>query len=98
MTITTSCPSMSSNLRLIVNTIDTCSKETGIDIAGYPFSTKLQSVGTPGQVLQVYQVQAQEIENYLGNDQILVDQLLPIVHTLYSLSGVLGEAVSLVCD
>lgn len=86
---------MSSNLRLVVDTIDTCSKETVIDIAKYPFAT---NVGTPGQVLQVYQSQVQEIETYLGKDQILVDQLLPVVHTLYSLSGLLCEAVSLVCD
>jgi hypothetical protein len=87
---------MSFNLRLILDTIDACSKETKIDIAGYPFATKLQGIGTPDQVLHVYQIRAQEIENYLGKDQILVDQLLPIVHTLYSLSGVLGETVSLV--
>lgn len=77
---------MSSNFRLIVDTIDTCSK-TGIDIA---FAT---NVGAPGQVLQVYQSRVLEIKNYLRKDQILVDQLFPVVHTVYSLSGTLRQSV-----
>ena len=88
---------MSSHLRTIVDAIDTCSKETGIDIEGHPFATNLRSIETPGHVLQLYQAREKDTENYLGKDKILVDQLLPLVHVVYLLSGLLGEAVSLVC-
>src|SRR6266571_7146256 len=90
---------MSSNLRMIVDSIETYSKETEIDVAEHPFSTKLQGIDTPGQVLQLYQARAKNlnIKNYLGRDQILMVQLPSVVHTLYLLSGLLGKAVHLVC-
>ena len=67
----------------------------------HPFATKLHGVKTPGKVLQLYHAslaRAKNIENYVGMGQILVDRLLPIVCVLYSLIGLLGDAVSLVYD
>ena len=68
----------------------------GLDLAAHPFGTKISGVKTPGEVLRLYQVRAKEID-HVEMDQILVDWLLSIVCALYSLSGILGNTVSLVC-
>lgn len=91
--------SSTSDPRSVVDVISTCSKDTGINIAGHPLATELKGIKTADQVLEVYQARATNsgFENYLGKDQILVDLLLPIVHAVYSLS-LLGEALSAVCN
>ncbi|KAH9972381.1 hypothetical protein BJV74DRAFT_865122 [Russula compacta] len=71
-------------------------RQTGIDLATYPFVQSLQSCHDPGAILEHLQQRASQFRAYRDGDRKLINSVKPLVQILNTLSGVLGSAASLV--
>ena len=87
-----------SNFQLIIiNALDAYKKRTKSDLLAHPLATELQSCDSPSTILAVLQQQVQGLHQPQRNDGRWTGWLDPTVNVLYTLSGTLGEGVSLVC-
>ncbi|KAH9173842.1 hypothetical protein EDB89DRAFT_1905008 [Lactarius sanguifluus] len=67
-----------------------------MDPAEHPFADQLQTCHSPDDVLRLLEDKANEFKDYREGNRKLIDCLKPVVNVIHALSGVLGDAVSLV--
>jgi hypothetical protein len=82
-----------SNFQLIVNALADYAEQTEIDLAKNPFSEKVKFSNSPEAVLELLQ---EAFKQYREGNRRLIRCLSQAVEALHALSGILGEAVSLV--
>src|SRR5712672_334868 len=88
--------SSSPNFQLIFNkALKTYEKRTKSDLLAHPLAAQLQDSNSLSAILAIIHQQVQQFQQSREADE-LTKWLDPTVKVLYSLSGTLGEAVSLV--
>ena len=86
-----------SNLDAIFNAaLKAYKKKTGKDITSHPLATELQSCDSPDAILVVLRRQIPTPDQSQNGDETFAEYLIPTVNVLYTLSGTLGEGISLV--
>ena len=86
----------SSNFQLIVKALEDYAKLTGVDLTSNPFSEKIKHSNSPEAILELLQERENAFKKYREGNRRLLTSLTPAVTVLHALSGILGEAVSLV--
>jgi len=71
-------------------------KQTGIDLTENPFAEKIELSNSPEAILELLQERENAFKEYREGSRRLITCLTPAVTVLHALSGILGEAVSLV--
>jgi fungal STAND N-terminal Goodbye domain len=82
---------------LITDALANYEKITGIDLSENPFAAAIESANSPGAILELLQEREKAFKDYREGNRRLISCLSPAVNIIQSFSGVLGEAVSLVC-
>jgi hypothetical protein len=86
----------SSNFQLIVNALADYAKLTGIDLTKNPFAEKIELSNSPKAILELLQERQKAFKEYRDMNRRLITCLSPAVEVLHVLSGILGDAVSMV--
>ena len=86
----------SSNFQLIVDALADYAKQTGIDLIKNPFVKKIQQSNSPEAILELLKEREKTFKSYREVNRRLINYLTPAVKVLQALSGILGEAVTLV--
>ena len=86
----------SSNFQLIVKALADYAKLTGVDLTRNSFSEKIEHSNSPEAILELLQERENAFKKYREGNRRLLTCLTPAVTVLHALSGILGEAVSLV--
>jgi len=71
-------------------------KKTGGDLRTHPFAAEFDHCDSPDAVLDIFQKQADALDQAGNSDQTLVKWLNPTVHLLYMFSATIAEGVGLV--
>jgi len=71
-------------------------KQTGIDLATHPSAQTLQNCDSAEAILDVLQDKANQFQAYRDGNCKLMNCLKPVVQVLHTVSGILGEAATLV--
>ena len=87
---------ISSNFQLIVEAFADYAKLTGIDLTKNSFAEKIELSDSPEAILELLQNREKAFKEYRDVNRRLITCLSPAVKVLHALSGILGEAVSLV--
>ena len=85
-----------SNFQLIVKALADYAELTGIDLTENPFAEKIQHLNSPEAILELLQEREKAFKEYRNVNRRLISCLSPAVEVLHALSGILGEAVTLV--
>src|SRR6266566_8190310 len=94
---TTATATLSSNFQLIFNNaLKAYEKRTKKDLLSHPLAAELQNCNSPSAILAVLHKQVQGLDQSQSNDDRWTKWLDPTVNVLHTLSGILGEGVSLV--
>jgi fungal STAND N-terminal Goodbye domain len=88
----------SSNSQLIFKALADYAKLTGIDLTKNPFTEKIELSNSPEAILQLLQERQKAFKEYREMNRRLITCLTPAVEVLHALSGILGDAVSMVSD
>ena len=88
----------SSNFQLIVKALADYAKLTGIDLTKDPFAEKIELSDSPEAILELLQERQKAFKDYRDMNRRLITCLSPAVEVLHALSGILGDAVSMVSD
>ena len=75
--------------------VDYC-QQIGVDLDKHPFADELRGRDSPDEVLKLLESKANAFRVYRDGNRKLIDWLSPVVKVVHTLSGVLGEAVSLI--
>ncbi len=70
-------------------------EEIGIELDKHPFADELRGSDSPDDVLKLLEDKANAFKVYRDGNRKLINWLSPVVQVVHALSGVLGEAVSL---
>ena len=73
-------------------------KQTGIDLATYPFAQTLQNCHSADSILDLLQEKAKEFRTYRDGNRKLINCLKPVVQILHTVSAVLAEATAPVSE
>ena len=73
-------------------------KQTGIDLATYPFAQTLQNYHSADDILDLLQDKAKEFRTYRDGNRKLINCLKPVVQILHTVSAVLAEATAPVSE
>src|ERR1700733_1606853 len=92
----TSSSSSTSNIQLIADALVDYSRTTGIDLSKNPFAAAIEQADSPGAILELLQEREKAFKDYREGNRRLISCLSPAVNVIQALSGVVGEAVSLV--
>ena len=71
-------------------------QQIGVDLDKHPFADELRGRDSPDEVLKLLESKANAFRVYRDGNRKLIDWLSPVVKVVHTLSGVLGEAVSLI--
>jgi len=71
-------------------------KQTTIDIPTHPFAQSLQNSDSPERILDLFEDKAKQFQAYRDGNRKLINCLKPVVQVLHTVSGILGEASSMV--
>jgi hypothetical protein len=85
-----------SNFQLIIDALADYAKITGMDLSTYPFAEQIKHSNSPEAILELLQEREKAFREYRDGNRRLISCLSPAVKVLQVLSGILGEAVSLV--
>ena len=88
----------SSNFQLIIKALADYAKLTGIDLTKNPFTEKIELSNSPEAILELLQERQKAFKEYRDMNRRLISCLTPAVEVLHALSGILGDAVSMVSD
>ncbi len=70
--------------------------QIGVELDKHPFVDHLRGHDSPDDVLKLLEDKANSFKVYRDGNRKLINWLKPVVQTIHTLSGILGEAVSLV--
>jgi hypothetical protein len=71
------------------------SEQIGVQLDKHPFADELRGRDSPDDVLKLLEGKANAFKVYRDGNRKLINWLSPVVQVVHTLSGVLGEAVSL---
>jgi fungal STAND N-terminal Goodbye domain len=87
----------SSNFQAIFDAaLSDYAKQTGIDLATHPFAQTLQSCYSADEIFNLFRDKANQFRAYRDGNRKLINCLKPVVQVLHTVTGILGEAASLV--
>jgi len=88
---------LSSNFQYIFDAaLDDYSKQTGIDLATHPSAQTLQNCNSTDAILELLGDKAKQFQSYRDGNHKLDNCLKLVVQVLHAVSGILGEAASMV--
>ena len=70
--------------------------QIGVELDKHPFADELRGRDSPDDVLKLLEEKAKAFKAYRYGNRKLIDWLSPVVKVVHTLSGFLGEAVSLI--
>jgi hypothetical protein len=89
--------SSSSNFQSILDVaLSDYAKQTNINLSTHPFARSLQNCNSPERVLDLLGDKAKEFQAYRDGNRKLINCLKPVVQVLHTVSGILGEASTMV--
>jgi fungal STAND N-terminal Goodbye domain len=89
--------SSSSNFQSILDVaLSDYAKQTSIDLPTHPFAQSLQNCDSPERILDLLGEKAKQFQAYRDGNRKLINCLKPVVQILHAVSGILGEASSMV--
>jgi hypothetical protein len=92
-----STPNFSSNFQPILDAaLSDYAKQTGIDLATHPSAQSLQNCNSADAILDLLQGKAKQFQAYRDGNRKLINCLKPVVQVLHTISGILGEAATVV--
>ena len=68
--------------------------QIGVELDKHPFVDHLRGHDSPDDVLKLLEDKANDFKVYRDGNRKLINWLKPVVQTIHTLSGVLGEAVA----
>ena len=71
-------------------------EQIDVELDKHPFIDELQGRDSPDDVLKLLEEKAKTFKDYRDGNRKLIDWISPLVKVVHTLSGVLGDAVSLV--
>jgi hypothetical protein len=71
-------------------------EQIGVDLDNHPFADDLRGYDSPDDILKILEDKANAFKVYRDGNRKLIDCLKPVVRVMHTLSGVLGDSVSLV--
>jgi len=85
----------SSNFQLIFDAaLSDYTKQTNIDLVTHPSAQTLQNCRSVDAIFDLLQDRAKQFQAYRDGNRKLIDCLKPVVQVLYTVSGILNEAVT----
>ena len=75
--------------------LDDYREQIGIQLDKHPFADELRGRDSPDNVLKLLEGKANAFKAYRDGNRKLISRLSPVVQVIHTLSGVLGQAVSL---
>jgi hypothetical protein len=85
-----------SHIQSIIDALADYAKITGIDLFEHPIAAMLEQSNSPDAILRLLQERQETFKDYRDGKRGLISRLSPVVEVIQALSGILGEAVSLV--
>ena len=74
--------------------LDDYREQIGVELDKYPFADELQGRGSPDDILKLLEAKANAFRAYRNGNRKLINWLSPVVQVINTLSGVIGQAVS----
>src|ERR1700744_50803 len=71
-------------------------EQIGVDIDKNPFADEMRGRDSPDDVLKLLEEKANAFKVYRDGNRKLINFLKPVVQVVHTLSGVIGESLSLV--
>jgi hypothetical protein len=71
-------------------------KQIKTDLSTHPFAQTLQNCNSADEIFDLLQDRAKQFQAYRDGNRKLIDCLKPVVQVLHSVSGILGEAATVV--
>ena len=69
-------------------------EQTGVELDKHPFTDELQGRDSPDDILKLLEAKANAFKAYRDGNRKLINWLSPVVQVVHTLSGVIGQAVS----
>ena len=89
--------SSSSNFQSIFDiALSDYAKQTDIDLSTHPFAQSLQNCDSAERVLDLLGDKAKQFQAYRDGNRNLINSLKPVLQILHTVSGILGEAGTMV--
>ena len=79
---------------ILDNALDDYHEQIGVELDKHPFADELQDRGSPDDILKVLEAKANAFKTYRDGNRKLINWLSPVVRVVNTLSGVVGQAVS----
>jgi hypothetical protein len=73
-------------------------EQIGVELDKHPFANELRGHDSPDDVLRLLEENAKAFKVYRDGNRKLINWLTPVVQVVHTLSGILGEAVSLLSE
>ena len=74
--------------------LDDYREQIGVELDKHPFADELQGRGSPDDILKLLETKANAFKTYRDGNRKLINWLSPVVRVVNTLSGVVGQAVS----
>ena len=89
--------SSSSNFQLVFDVaLSDYAKQTSIDLLTHPFAQSLRNCDSVERILDLLGDKAKQFQAYRDGNRKLINCLKPVVQVLQTVSGILGEASTMV--
>jgi hypothetical protein len=75
--------------------LDEYREQIGVELDKHPFADELRGRDSPDDILKLFEAKANAFKAYRDGNRKLINWLSPVVQVISTLSGVLGQAVSL---
>jgi hypothetical protein len=74
--------------------LDDYREQIGVELDKHPFANELRGRDSPDEILKLLEVKANVFKTYRDGNRKLINWLSPVVKVISTLSGVIGQAVS----
>ena len=74
--------------------LDDYREQIGVELDKHPFADELRGRGSPDDILTLLETKANAFKTYRDGNRKLTNWLSPVVRVIHTLSGVVGQAVS----
>jgi hypothetical protein len=80
--------------KILDKALDEYREQIGIELDKHPFTDELRGRGSPDDILKLFEDKANAFKAFRDGNRKLINWLSPVVRVISTLSGVLGQAVS----
>ena len=74
--------------------LDEYREQIGVELDKHPLTDNLRGHGSPDDILKLLEDKAKAFKTYRDGNRKLITWLSPVVQVVHTLSGVIGQAVS----